>query len=475
MIWLIIYPLLIAFSIGILKKYIKNYIDWIVLISFIIYSAIVIKTTRQALVAPLNYQLGSWNSPLGIRLSLAANEVLLIWLVVAIIFMVLIYSTSYIIDNKAKYHILILILVAAMMGLIMTADLFNLYVFFEITSIVSYGLAAINKERDSFEGVLKYLIIGVSGGLFILLAIILTYQLTGSLDLATIAAKMKVLSQFQRHSILALFLVGFGSKIAIVPLHTWMPDVYNCSNIVFNALSSALIIKIILYGLVKVIYKLFGSSFWGSRMQWIVLWWCVISFLVAHLLAYQQQNIKRLLAYSSVAHIAYLVVAFSLGTEDGLIAGNFHLLNHALMKSSLFLLSGILALQINSYQLDDWRGLSAKLPLQTFLFTGVSLAMIGLPPFNGFLSKFLIIRALIDEGYLLVGFAILLGTLLSLVYYLKIIQILYSKNQSQHKNKQQPQRLTVVSTVLASSCLVIGLFPTPILELINKTTILLGG
>ena len=476
MIWLIIYPLLTAFSLGIIKKYIKQSIDLIVISNFSIYLIIILNIIIKALKSPINYQLGNWKGSLGIGLKLGPDGVFMVCLIAIISYLILIYCSVYITKEKVKYYALILILVAAMMGLVLTVDLFNLYVFFEMTSIASYALAAVNKEVDNFEGVLKYLVIGSFGGLFILLAIIISYQLTGTLNLADLASQVKRLSYFQRYSIVSLLLIGFGSKIALVPLHPWMPDVYTFSNITFNALSSALIIKAVLYSLIKVIYTVFKAEFFiNSNLQLILIYWGVITFLIAHILAYQQENIKRLLAYSSIAHMGYLIIAFSLATEAGIIAANFHLLNHALMKSSLFLISGIFALEVNSYQLEDWVGLGYKLPYKTLLFTMAALAIIGLPPFNGFISKWLIVKEIIQQGYYNAAFLLLMGTILSLIYYLNLIKLLYQKPQEDYKITNQNYRLTGVVTVTTALCFLLGLFPSIALNLINQTAILLGG
>ena len=477
MVWLIIYPLLTAFGLGIIKNKIAKYLDTVVIASFSIYLIIVFKITNNIGTKGLEYYLGSWTKAIGIRLHLAGDGLFMVWLIAGLTYLILLYCSSYLTKNKAKYYILVLVLTASLMGLVLTADFFNLYVFFEITSIVSYALAAVN--QNNFEGVFKYLVIGSIGGMLVLLAIILSYKLTGTLDLAEIAIRIKDVSNFHQISITILILIGFGSKIALVPLHAWLPDVYTNASITFNALSSALILKTILYSLVKVLYNLFGATFFNSKLQTIVMIWGVLTFITAHLLAYQQTNIKRLLGYSTIAHLGYLIIVFSLGTEQGLIAANFHLLNHALMKSSLFLLGGVFAYQIKSYNVQNWQGLGYKLPYFTLLFTGASFAIIGLPPFNGFLSKWLMVRAIMEAGYFNIAFTILIGTVLSLIYYLRVIKILYSPTEIKTKtidnNYWQQKRLTVVTTILASSCLFLGIIPGPILKVINKTISILGG
>ena len=474
MLWLIIYPLLTAFVLGFIKDYIKEHIDLIVLSIFTIYLFIVAEIATKAWANSLEYSLGNWGQSLGIRLHLASDGVFMVSLVAGLIYLVLVYASSYITEQKYKYYLLICILTASLMGLILTADLFNLYVFFEIASITSYALAAVNMDSNSFEGVLKYLVVGSFSAIFILLAIILTYQTAGTLDLAQLGLKIGQISTFKTGTILSLLLIGFGAKLALIPLHAWMPDLYNNSNITFNALSSALIAKAVLYSLFKILYTAFRISFLNGQLQSIILWWGTVTFLTAHLLASQQQNIKRLLAYSSIAHIGYLITVFSLGNKGAIIAANFHLLNHALMKTGLFLISGILAYQTKSYQLNDWRGLAQSLKYPTLFFTIISLAMVGLPPFNGFISKWLMVEAIIEAGYYNIAFAVLIGTILSLYYYLKVIKVLYTKEGAK-KLVLAPKRLRMVTFLLTTSCIALGLWPTPILNLVKETVILLGG
>lgn len=474
LIFLIILPLLTAFSLGIVKRYFKAYLDGIVLLSFTIHLFLSLRVVIKALQDPIIYKLGDWDIPLGISLMVDSFSAMMILLISCLAYLIMIYSIGFIKEKKVKYYILFLFLVAGMMGMVMTADLFNLYVFFEITSIASYALAVFNKKDASIEAGFKYLIIGTVGGVFVLLGIILTYQMTGSLNLAQIALKFSSLPRMIRYTIFSFYLIGFGTKAALVPLHTWMPDVYSYSLASFSALSSALIIKVSLYSLIRISYTLFGVEFITSeKVNFILIFLGVITFLVAHLLAYQQKSLRRLLGYSSIAQMGYLLLAFSLGTEKGIISANYHLLNHAVIKSTLFLGAGIFTLNTGSYGLEGLKGLGKRLPYISLVFSCACFAIIGLPPFNGFISKWLLVEALLEKDHLVVSFLILVGTVLSLLYYLRVIKFLYSESEGEIQLRNINWKMKFSTILLGSFCLWLGIFPDLPLSLIEKTVSIL--
>jgi proton-translocating NADH-quinone oxidoreductase chain N len=359
----------------------------------------------------------------------------------------------------------------------MTVDLFNLFVFFEVVSISSYALAVVNKEQESIEGAFKYLVIGALGGVFLLLGIILTYQVAGSLNLAVVAEQFSSLNSGLKWGIFTCYLVGFGVKTALIPFHPWLPDVYSKTLVTFSVLSSGLIIKVSLYNLFKVMYSLFEIEVVVTSLRPFLTWWGTLTFLVAHLLAYQQTNLRRLLGYSSIAQIGYIMLAFGLGTEAGVVSGNYHLLNHALMKGTLFLAAGIFTFRTNAHKLEEIRGLGYKLPIASLFFTIASFAIVGLPPFNGFISKWLIMQAALEVDLLIPAFFVLVGTVLAAGYYLRVIKLLYSREKVEQKFEFKPVswKLTTPTVVLGSLCLILGLFPQLIFNLVQKTTVLLGN
>lgn len=491
-IFLIILPLFTAFSIGLLRIFNTNLIKKWVFVSSILHFILASLTFKEVLSGPIVYELGNWDSSLGIALVADRLSVLLVLLSSFMFLMAVVYSFIYIKLHEFKYYVILNLLLVGLTGMFLTGDLFNLYVFFEITSITSYALVAIKEEPESFEGAFKYLIMGVLSGTFVLLAIILIYQSTGALNIAQVANVFSDVPYLIRYAVLSLFTVGFGIKFALIPLHAWLPDAYEGAPTPFNALSSALVIKSSLYAFFKMIYLLFGVEFLAAGFGEFLIYLAVITLLVAHILAFQQKNIKRILAYSSIAQIGYIVIAFALGTEAGFQAGSFHIINDAFMKAALFFALGIFLYYYKAKNIEDVKGIGFKLPLISAMFTIAALAMVGLPPFNGFISKWLILTSVLEAEYLFAVVAILIGSLISLGYYLKIIRSLYTTNDEltlandKLDIKNVSFKFKLPTILLASLCLVLGLLPQLTLFMVkdisgfllfaeNYISILLGG
>ncbi|OCL26704.1 NADH dehydrogenase [Orenia metallireducens] len=460
-IWLIILPLLTAFSLGLIKLYFKRYFNSIIIISSTAHIILTFIVANQAIKEPLVYNIGNWSPLLGITLVIDAFSALFILAIVALSYLVTLYSINYIKRDKIKYHTLSLLLLAGAIGIVITGDLFNLYVFFEIVSISSYALAAINKDTESFEGSFKYLILGSISGVFILLAIILIYQSTGTLNLAQAAVNFKEVGSSLKITILILYLIGFSSKFALVPLHSWLADVYTKASVTFNALSSGIVIKTSLYALIRIIYILFGVEFIiDIGLQDILVYWGTLTFIVAHLLAYQQTGLRRLLGYSSIAHMGYIIMVFALGSKGGIIAGGYHLTNHIIMKGTLFLATGIFIYNLKDDKISKLTGLGRTLPYSSLAFALAAFAIIGLPPFNGFVSKWLIIQQVLESNYSIPAFLILVGSLLSLIYYLKVIKELYYKFNDEKMMFKESLMLKLPTLTLSILCLVLSLLPS---------------
>ncbi|UOQ92037.1 hypothetical protein MUO14_16230 [Halobacillus shinanisalinarum] len=391
-------------------------------------------------------------------------------LIIAILFLpVIIFSLKYIKIHKHKYFILTYLMTAGIGGMILTADLFNLYVFLEVSSLSSIALTALKNTDKGIEGTFKYLIMSTLGSFFILLATILTYYLTGTLNMAEISLELNDIPFKIKSTLMAFFVFGYVIKIGLIPFHAWIPDAYEDSPIPYNVLSSGLVMKSAVYALIKVLYIMFGIDFLDeSGMLHIGVLWGVMTFIMAHFLAYQQSNLIRLLAYSSIAQIAYITIGLFVGSEGGLIGGNFHILNHAIMKGTLFLVVAIFNSSLSAVDIEDIKGLGYKFPLLSFIFVVASLAIVGLPPFNGFVSKWIIVEAALESGFVYAAFFILVGTFLSLTYYLKVIVSLYTKNEEEQLIEEPGLSLRLPPIFLGILCIVFGIVPSLPLSLINK-------
>ncbi len=457
-IFLIILPLFTAFSIGMFRIFNRDFIKKWVFLSAIIHLILAIATFKKVGFEPIVYKLGSWQDLLGITLVVDRISILFVLLASFMFLLVTVYSFDYIKLHEFKYYVILKLLLAGVCGMFLTGDLFNLYVFFEIVSIASYALAAIAEYDESFEGAFKYLVMGSISGAFVLLAVILIYQSTGVLNMAEAARLFAEVPDLTKYAILALFTIGFGIKFALIPLHSWLPDVYDGAPAAFNALSSALVIKVSLYAYFRILYLLFGVEFLEAGFANTLIYLGVLTLFLAHILAYQQKNIKRLLAYSSIAQIGYLVIVFTLGSRSGIEAASFHILNDAFMKGALFLSFGVFFHKLKVETISDAKGVAYKMPVISAVFVIAALAIIGLPPFNGFVSKWLLLNAAMESGHLFVVISILLGSLLALAYYLKVIKSLYSGDK-EVATESVSFRIKFPIVILGILCVLLGIFP----------------
>lgn len=466
-VWIILLPLLTAFFLGIFKLYSDKLFYSLVIVSMVIYLYLLILVINDS-YPPKVYSIGDWGL-LGINLMVDSFSAMFL-LIIAILFItVIIFSLNYIKVNKHKFIILTYVMIAGIAGMVLTADLFNLYVFLEVSSMSSYALTAIKKTDKSIESSFKYLIMSTFGSFFILLATILTYYLTGTLNMAEISLEFKSVPFMIKSTIMFFFIFGYGIKIGLVPLHAWMPDSYEASPIPYNVLSSGLVMKSAIYALIRLLYVIFGVEFLTeSGILNIGVFWGVLTFIIAHTLAYQQSNLNRLLGYSSIAQIGYITIGLFLGNEKGLIGGSFHILNHGIMKGTLFLVLGIFYYSLKADEIEDIQGLGYKFPVLSFTFVVAALAIVGLPPFNGFVSKWLIIEAAIEAGFFYAAFFILVGTFLSLTYYLKVIIKLYTKTEKKTLIEKPDLSLKLPTFFLGSLCILFGIVPSLPLSLINN-------
>ena len=486
-IWLIVLPLLTAFIMGVINFFSKKPLKTIILISSLLHALLIIIVILNTYNNPLVYSPGDWGL-LGINLVIDNFTIIMLALIALLGPLVILYSRNYVLENYSKYYILLSLMIAGVTGMAMTADLFNLYVFFEITSITSYALVAIPKKDESIEGSFKYLILGTISGIFVLLAIILTYYTTGVLSIARVAQEFSEIPLFLRQTIIVFFLFGFSLKFALIPLHSWLPDSYSGAPLPYNVLSSGLVIKVSLLVLIRILYIIVGTqSMFELGLTDLLVYWGVLTFLIAHTTAFKQKSIIRMLAYSSIAQMGYIIIAMALTTEQGLIAGSYHFINHALMKGALFFTAGIFIMSSNQTKISSYKGLGYFLPYISVAFVAAALAIVGLPPFNGFISKWLIIEAALEAEYTLAAFFIPVGSLLSLTYYLRIFKVLYSDGDKINTPASKPPwNLQLPAFLLSGLCLLLGLFPAVILkfldnislfliENINYIDILLGG
>ncbi|TFH32336.1 MAG: monovalent cation/H+ antiporter subunit D family protein [Deltaproteobacteria bacterium] len=381
---------------------------------------------------PLTYHFGGWLPPIGIEYVLDPLSSFVALVVNVIAFFVLWHSSGVqegeLPGKSVPYYALALLFLCGANGIIVTGDLFNLYVFLEIFSLAAYGLIGIG-ERQAPVASFRYLIMGTVGGSFYLLGIGFLYIVTGSLNMADVRAILPGIHGNPAVTAgLSLIVIGMGIKMAVFPLHGWLPDAYTYAPSTSSALVAPIGTKIAAYVLIRVLFFVFGVEFVSRSLPItdVIAWLSAIGILYGSLMALAQNEMKRMLAYSSVAQIGYIGLGIGLANPLGYIGAVLHILNHAFMKGALFLVAANLRKKTGR---SDISGLDAslrkKLPWSMAAFTVAALSMIGLPPTAGFFSKWYLALGAIDRGNWVFLAVILVSSLLNAAYFFRILERVY--------------------------------------------------
>ncbi len=406
------------------------------------------------------YWMGGWYPPFGITLLYDGLTSLLLIVVNTVAFLAIFYSISYMekYTSKPKFYSLFLLMLAGMNGVVITGDLFNMFVFLEIASIASYALVGFGVEHEELEASFKYLILGSFASTMILLGIALTYAMTGTVNMADAATMLQSIPASKTMAFAAgAFIMGFALKSGLVPFHAWLPDAHPSAPAPVSAMLSGVLIKAIgVYAMLRVIFNVLGPTAINLNIM-VVLG--ALSMAVGGFLALGQNDMKRMLAYSSISQIGYIVMAFGLGTHLGFIAGLFHLFNHAAFKSLLFLSSGAIEHATGTKDLRRLGGLSGKLPVTTTTTIAGALSISGVPPFNGFFSKLLIIIACVSAGRWFLAALAATISVVTLIYFFKMMRFsLFGELPAKlQKIREVPFPMAFSLIALSVICLAVGI------------------
>lgn len=381
----------------------------------------------------LHYPMGGWSAPFGIeyRIDYLTSYFLVLITLIAVFTAFYGYQSVEEDINKRKhglFYAVFLLCLGGLLGMVLTNDVFNIYVFLEISSLATYVLIAMGKDRRALVSSVEYLILGSVGATFILVGIGLLYMMTGTLNISDLSQKMPMVEHTGPiKAALAFFGVGLLLKIAVFPLHLWLVNGYtNAPSFVVSFLS-AVATKVGIYVLIRVTYSLFGSQFSFEILPigYILLALGVLAVFGGAMAAVFQHNIKRMLAYSSVSQIGYILMGIGLYDKLALQASLIHIFTHAVSKSALFMAVGVMALQRSGSRLADLRGIGKTMPLTSLTFVIAGLSLIGIPLTGGFISKWYLLQALLQQQhYGLFGFVIL-SSLLAAVYVWKFVEVAY--------------------------------------------------
>ena len=418
------------------------------------------------------YTVGKWTIPFGINLVLDGLSSLMLLVVSLVSAAAMFFSVRYMeqYTAKAKYLSLFMLMVAGMNGVILSGDMFNLFVFLEIASIASYALVGFGTEHEELEASFKYMVLGSIASMFVLFGVGLVYGNTGSLNMAYISEAIAGSGPNVGLSFaLALFIAGFGLKAALVPFHAWLPDAHPSAPAPISAMLSGVLIKALgVYAIARIVFNVFGITI---AVGWLLVVLGLLSMLTGAFLAMRQWDFKRLLAYSSISQIGYVVLGLGLGglilarggkvgwASLAILGGLFHLANHAVYKSLLFLTSGSVEMSTGTRQLKEMGGLAEKLPITRATCTVASASIAGVPPFSGFWSKLVLVIAAIQGGFYWVAAVIVFVSLCTLLMYLKVQRYAFLGElpENMQQIKEQRGSMLVAMVVLAILCVFMGL------------------
>ncbi len=457
----IIAPLLAAFAIPLLSKLYKDaarvvpgiVLFYNVVISFVLFN----RVARQGMISEV---IAGWQPPWGINLVLTSFTAFLAGMVSILGFLIWLYGFRFKRTLKGGvvkyYEILQMMMIAGSIGVIITGDLFNMFVFIEIVGITAYSLTAFYRDRNGAEAGFKYLLLGSLASTFLLLAILIIYTQTGTLNMAQIAERMAYVPHTLKITALIFFLIALGIEAEMFPLNAWAPDAYEQAPSPTSATFAAVVSIAGIYALVRVLFTLFDVS--GVHNYLIIMGF--VTMLVAEIAAIAQKNLKRMLAYSSIGQVGLVLIAFGIGSQLAVFGAIFLMLNHAVIKSLLFMSGSYFIYNTGDKRLVGLNGMHKQLPYVSALFSLAAFAIVGFPPFSGFWSKFYILMAASDQKmiYLIIG--ILLITIIELVYYLRAVgRIYFSKEEEQSLAHKPSLNALVAMSLLAAFILLIGIYP----------------
>jgi multicomponent Na+:H+ antiporter subunit D len=417
----------------------------------------------------ISYAMGNWKVPWGIEYRVDPANAFILLIIAMISAIVTLYARLSVRDEIPGdrihfFYSLWLLFLTGLLGITITGDVFNVYVLLEISALASYVLVAMGKyrHRKALSASINYLVLGTIGASFFLIGVGYLYSVTGTLNMVDLADKVKSLHDNRTVITASVFLViGLSIKMALFPLHGWLPNAHGHAPPIVSALLSAVAIKVSAYVMMRFLFSILGITLSFEKLPTapLLMFFASLAILVGSYMAIQQSTLKRLLAYSSVAQIGYIALGVALANERGLTGAFIHIFNHALMKSGLFLVAGIVAYRFGGTELGQLRGLGRRMPFTMAAFTAGGLGLIGVPLTAGFISKWYLVMGALDKGLISLAFVILLGSVLAVIYVWRVVELIYLQSPLQPERPVQegPWSLVLPTWILIGASLYFGI------------------
>ena len=455
----------------------------------LVFALILLGLVGAAPTGIISYALGGWEPPFGIEFRVDALNAAILLLVTGIGFLAAVFSWPTVnaevrTEKHALFYSAYLVCFTGLCGVAITGDAFNLFVFLEISSISTYVLVALGSQRDrrALPAAFHYLVMGTIGATFYVIGVGFLYAATGTLNMADLAAKLPDVADSRTvQAGFAFIVVGLGLKAAMFPLHQWLPNAYAYAPSFVTVFLSATATKVAIYALVRFLFTVFSPdfSFESLSITWLLMPLAVAAMVTASFQAVFQTDVRRTLAYSSVAQVGYMLLGISMATVAGVSAGLLHLINHALMKGGLFMAVAGVVLTYQGTTLKDFAGLGRSAPWTMTAFAICALSLIGVPLTAGFQSKFQLVAASFDQGWWWAALLIVFSSVLAVIYMGRILETVFFRTPDNPRKirKEAPIILLVPLWVLALANLWIGVdaaFPYD-LSRSAAEAVLLGG
>jgi len=428
---------------------------------------------------PVHYYLGSWLPPWGIEYVVDHLNALMLVLITGTALLVALYSRRSIElelpDKIIYFYTVYLLQVTGFLGIVITGDVFNLYVFLEIASLAGYALIAVGEEGAPLAS-FRYIILGTVGACFYLIGVGYLYMVTGSLNMADLA---KILPELYGSKVVlvafAFFMVGIALKMALFPLHVWLPDAYTKAPSVASALIAPLMTKIAIYVMLRIMFTVFRPYFSFELMPLsnIMVVTGIAAIIFGAVMALAQVDFKRMLCYIVVAEVGYIVGGVGLANEVAIKGAILHIMNDVVMTLGLFMVAGILTYKMKSHNLKDFKGIFKKMPFTMVALIMVALSVIGVPPTCGFFSKWYLIHGAVINGNWAFVAALLFSSLVNIILFFRIIEIGYYGENDHDGNHEQaaedvhikeaPASMLIPTILIAMITLLIGIYNQPII------------
>jgi multicomponent Na+:H+ antiporter subunit D len=427
---------------------------------------------------PIIYSMGGWKAPWGIELKLDSLGAFFLLAVAIVSFPIALFAKGNLteeVGNKGRvtrFYVLYLLLVGSLAGMAFTNDLFNVYVLVEVATLSCCGLVSARNHPRAAEAAFTYLILATLGSALVMGGIGFIYIVTGHLNMSFASQELARIWQDNPHVVwlaASFFLVGFGVKSAVFPLHIWLPDAHSVAPSPASAILSGLAIKGYLICFLKILYNVFGQTLLQSfALHKILILAGTVAIIAGSISALMQSELKRRLAFSTVAQVGYIILGMGLVNTRGLTGTLFYLVSHAVIKSTLFLAAGSMITATGKKSIKELAGVGRKMPITMAAFTIASLGLIGIPLFSGFIGKWNMLLGDLEAGSIIAAIVIVLGSVLCAAYLLPVIRVAYFESAPEKDWKDPGLSQKIALIMLAVAVIILGVIPGPFLELASR-------